>query len=934
MRIRPMSLYKVVALSMLGMGLVALALVFLSGRIYRDVSHENRATAMQDLVRHEARSRLAELTGEQRIRALELARDPGFRAAWRGQDHERLLGTLEAALAGGYAPERGLALERIRLLGADLAPVLATGESQAGHMGGCPTISSSGRRATQAGSMSWTCLHDDGVAVTVLVPLTGMQPVGYLEVVGDALPTLEHIGRAAGLALRIERPAGMALYESDGWQTLEARENELRARHLALSNRGEPIFAVRAAADVRQLNEQLRDARDFALLLAGAIVAAALLLALILLRHLLHPLRALQQAAERFSADGHGSVEAIPERGPDEVSGPIRSFNHMVARIGGLVTDLETEVAQRGEAEAAATAARELAEEHARRASQEKEFSQITLESVADAVIATDIHGGIGYMNVVAEELTGVPEHEALGGNIERVVRLREAERDGARTGLVAACLRDGSSASREVFRMTHADGHVLYVEHAVVPMRDAAGMIVGAVVVFHDVTEAHMLTERLTYQATHDALTGLINRYRFESNLSELIEDARTQKRHGVLCYLDLDQFKLVNDTCGHIAGDEFLRRLAELLTDRLGDRGTLARLGGDEFGLILHPCTIATARMIADELRDVVQRFRFAWAQRIFTIGVSIGIVEVTSSDTESPEALLSAADTACYMAKDSGRNRIQVYQADDQALLDRQAEMHWVSEINRALEQDRLCLYVQDIVATGETKARHFEILVRMVDDQGRVWLPGAFLPAAERYSLAPAIDRWVIRSAFEWIAANAVAPDEIYSINLSGRSLTGDGFLGFVLGELDAHAIRPRNVCFEITETAAISNLAFARSFMETLRRRGCRFALDDFGSGLSSFTYLKDLPVEFLKIDGSFVRDIHRDPVHYSIVRSMNDVGHAMGMTTIAEFVDSAAVLECLREIGVDGLQGFRYSRPHPLGGTELAAVVTADGAGD
>ncbi len=593
------------------------------------------------------------------------------------------------------------------------------------------------------------------------------------------------------------------------------------------------------------------------------------------------------------------------------------------------MTDLEAEVGQRREAESQATAARELAEEHAARASQEKEFSQITLESVADAVIATDVNGRVEYLNVVAEELTGVAEAKALGQDVESVVRLREIEDGGTRSGLVADCLREGRSAPREIFRMKHAEGHVVYVEHAVVPMRNATGAIVGAVVVFHDVTEAHLLTERLTYQATHDALTGLINRYDFEASLRQIITNVRADGRSGVLCYLDLDQFKLVNDTCGHVAGDEFLRQLAELLTDTLGDRGTLARLGGDEFGLLLHPCSIAAARTIADKLRDVVPRFRFAWAQRIFTIGVSIGLVEISSKETLCPEALLSAADTACYMAKDSGRNRIQVYQSDDQELLDRQAEMHWVSEINRALEQDRLCLYVQDIVAAGEETARHYEILVRMLDDQGRVWTPGAFLPAAERYSLAPAIDRWVIRNAFKWLAENPVAPDEIYSINLSGRSLTGEDFLGFVLGELNAHAIRPGNVCFEITETAAISNLSFARSFMETLRRRGCRFALDDFGSGLSSFTYLKDLPVEFLKIDGSFVRDIHRDRVHFSIVRSMNDVGHAMGMTTIAEFVDSAAVLECLREIGVDGLQGYRYSRPHPLGENEVPLAIVA-----
>ncbi len=927
MPFRPLSLYKIVALSMLGMGLVALGLVFLSEQIYRDVSHENRTDAVENLVRYQARSRLSDLAGEQRVRALELARDTDFRRAWQRRDEQRLQALIDSALDSGYAPTRGLALQRIRLLDQSLEPVLTTGDSSAGSVTGCPSLAS-GRRTEQPGTLTWTCLNDTGVAVTALVPLTGVGPAGYIEMVGDAMPTLQGIGQDAGLALRIERPAGEALYESPGWQALDARDNEIHARHLALSSQGDPLFAVRAATDVGQLNDQLADARDFALLVAGAIVAAALLLALILLRHLLNPLRALQQAAERFSADGHGTVEPVTERGPSEVSGPIRSFNQMVAHIGGLVTDLEAEVEQRREAEAAATAARELAEAHAERASQEKEFSQITLESVADAVIATDVHGGVGYMNAVAEELTGVRQEDVLGADIEEVVRLCEAEDDVRCTGLVAECLRTGESTPREVYRMTHADGQVLYVEHAVVPMRDASATIVGAVVVFHDVTEAHMLTERLTYQATHDALTGLMNRYQFEAQLYSVIENTQQHGRHGVLCYLDLDQFKLVNDTCGHVAGDEFLRQLSELLSERLGDRGTLARLGGDEFGLLLHPCAVPAARALADELRDVVQRFRFAWAQRIFTIGVSIGIVEITSDESESLETVLSAADTACYMAKDSGRNRIQIYQADDQALLDRQAEMHWVSEINRALEQERLCLYVQDIVTAADDTARHFEILVRMLDDHGRVWLPGAFLPAAERYSLAPAIDRWVIRNAFAWMANNPVGADEIYAINLSGRSLTGDGFLGFVLGELDAHGVRPSNVCFEITETAAISNLAFARSFMDTLRRRGCRFALDDFGSGLSSFTYLKDLPVEFLKIDGSFVRDIHVDRVHYSIVRSMNDVGHAMGMFTIAEFVDSTAVLERLREIGVDGLQGYRYSRPHPLGEPEIATAAS------
>ena len=903
-----LSLHSVVTLCLMTMGGVGLGLVLFSASIYRDVSHDNRAAALKELIRHQSRHLAEQQLAAHRIFALDLARDPDFRSAWdEGAVAPDLTRQLKTALAG--AAERGLPLRGARILDAALRPVARAGEGD-----GCPGLTP----APRADVVSRTCVRDDQAARSVMVSLPGFDPAGYIEVIGDPIDALKQIGREADMALRIERPGGGVLFESDNWSALAGHADSLSTRYLTAARDEDPVFAIRAATDVSLLNRQLGDTRDFVLLAAGVIVAFTMLATLIGLRRLMLPLRALQQAAERLTRDGGTTTAFTPvsDRAPPEIATPIRSFNEMVRRVRTLLRELEGEVGQRREAEIAANRARELAEAHARNASQAREFSHSTLEAVVDAVVATDVQGRIEYMNPVAEKLTGWPEGSAVGHAIDDVVVLHDRA-GGRRTGLVEQCLRGEHSSERRVLRLSAA-GRELDSDSAVVPMRDSGATLVGAVMVFHDVTEAQRMTERLTYQATHDSLTALINRYEFESRLRRVAEAARDGGPPGALCYLDLDQFKLVNDTCGHVAGDELLRQLSVMMGDRLGGRGTLGRLGGDEFGLLLSPCTVPQARAVADDLREAIQQFRFVWSQRIFSIGVSVGVVAIQQGSGNT-DILLSAADTACYMAKETGRNRVQVYQEDDEALVARHAEMHWVSEINRALESNRFVLYCQDIVpADGRTPAQHFEILLRMVDDDGRVWPPGSFLSAAERYNLAPAIDRWVVRHALAWMADNELPPEAMYSINLSGRSLADDGFLEDVLRELDERPVRPRNLCFEVTETAAISNLAGARLFMEALRARGCRFSLDDFGSGLSSFNYLQNLPVEFLKIDGAFVRDIHDNPVHQSIVRSMNDVGHAMHMHTIAEFVENQDVIECLRGIGVDYLQGYVYARPRPL----------------
>ncbi|HSJ81992.1 MAG TPA: EAL domain-containing protein [Thiobacillus sp.] len=428
--------------------------------------------------------------------------------------------------------------------------------------------------------------------------------------------------------------------------------------------------------------------------------------------------------------------------------------------------------------------------------------------------------------------------------------------------------------------------------------------------------------TARLVYQASHDALTGLINRREFEQRLERTLLSALQQDREHALCYMDLDQFKVINDSCGHAAGDELLRQLALLLKGNLRERDTLARLGGDEFALLLENCSIPDALAVADTFRAEVQRFRFKWGDRIFNVGMSAGMVAI-NRDSGTAASLLSAADAACYVAKDRGRNQIHVYESSNHDLVRHRSEMQWVTRIQRALEEDRLRLSWQEIRRTdsvGEPPC-HVELLLRMVDDDGSEILPMAFIPAAERYSIMPALDSWVIEETLRVCQRYLEARRErhcMFAVNLSGASLKDPVFRRMLLERLQNNPAQGPHLCFEITETAAIGNLAVVNEFIDAMREFGCSFALDDFGSGLSSFTYLKNLKVDYLKIDGAFVRDIATNPIDRSMVEAIHRIGHQMGLKTVAEYVESAQTLAVLRAMGVDYVQGNGVHCPEPL----------------
>ena len=428
--------------------------------------------------------------------------------------------------------------------------------------------------------------------------------------------------------------------------------------------------------------------------------------------------------------------------------------------------------------------------------------------------------------------------------------------------------------------------------------------------------------TARLAYQASHDALTGLTNRREFESRLERAVNSSIQHDRSHALCYLDLDQFKVINDSCGHAAGDELLRQLALILKCELRDRDTMARLGGDEFGLLLENCSVDDALTVAEEFRAAVHRFRYKWDERIFAIGVSVGLVMITR-ESGTAANLLSAADAACYVAKNRGRNQIHLYEQRDSELASHRGEIQWVGRIHKALEDKRLRLAWQEIRPLDpRAKGRHVEVLLRMLDEEGQEILPMAFIPAAERYQLMSTLDRWVIDNTLdkcgEFLASRRPEDHCMFAINLSGASLKDPEFKRQLISRLEETPDLGGLLCFEITETAAIGNLVVANKFILELRRLGCRFALDDFGSGLSSFNYLKNLSVDYLKIDGAFVRDMVHNEVDRAMVEAIHRIGHEVGLKTIAEFVDSKQTLEALKRIGVDYVQGNYIRAPEPL----------------
>lgn len=555
---------------------------------------------------------------------------------------------------------------------------------------------------------------------------------------------------------------------------------------------------------------------------------------------------------------------------------------------------------------------------------EEKERAQVTLHSIGDAVITTDDRAVVQYLNPVAEALTGWSSAEAQGRLLSEIFQIVNEDSREPALDPVARCLQYGKLielANHTV--LINRNGKEYDIADSAAPIRGRDGQILGVVLVFHDITATRKLARQLAHDATHDALTGLVNRVEFEKRVKRALTSARQYGARHALCYLDLDQFKLVNDTAGHTAGDNLLRQINGLISGLFRERDTLARIGGDEFGLLLDNCPLERASFIAQSVVRIIRDYRFQWEGAVYQIGVSIGLVPVTDQAISTTE-LLTQADVACYTAKRLGRNQVHIYQPtrSDQAL--HRNEILEAAALRDALEQDRFRLYYQPIVDLNDPAypTVYYEVLLRVAqpdhaEESHELALPAVFIPAAERYGLMSAIDRWVIQTAFRDYAAWVGKTGVSISINLSSNSLGDESLCDYIETQFKESGFPPSQVCFEITETAAIQNLSRATQLATALKQRGCQLMLDNFGSGMSSFHYLKTLSVDYLKIDGSFIKDMIENPNDYALVAAINQMGHALGLRTIAEYTHSEAIVQQLQDLGVDYAQGYFFGKPAP-----------------
>ena len=531
------------------------------------------------------------------------------------------------------------------------------------------------------------------------------------------------------------------------------------------------------------------------------------------------------------------------------------------------------------------------------------------------AFILTDSRGTIEYVNPKYTEITGYTELEAIGQNAGY---LKSGETsDSTYVDIWKQINTNGKWQGR--LHNRKKDGSLFWAQIAISRFVNSDDDITHYIGTMEDVTRLSELSDELSFQASHDNLTGLINRGEFERRTRLSLNALRGSNDKHALCYIDLDQFKVVNDTCGHLAGDEMLRRIGSLLQDSVRQHDILGRLGGDEFGLLILNCSLKNALLVVEHIINALDGFQFLWEAQSFWVTASIGMIEIDKNSLDFTQ-LMKRADAACYLAKDAGRNRIHVHHLDDKELAERVGEMSWVTSIQQALEKDNFILYAQPIFSLASYVKPHYELLIRMKGEHGDIIPPGAFLPAAERYNLIEKIDLWVLNTSFDLLENHPefVQQIEFVSINISGPTLTNQVFLQAVVEKFKANKIDANKICFEITETAAIANLNSAINFISRLKAIGCRFALDDFGTGLSSFSYLKNMPTDYLKIDGAFVKNIVNDPIDRAMVKSINEIGHVMGMLTIAEFVENDEIKEVLKEIGVDCAQGFGLGKPEPF----------------
>ncbi len=894
----------IISAALLWLGALAYGLAIYSTQVYRGQAIDHQLQSLESLLEIETRAAIEDLNAELDRFAFWLHSAPEFRQALAAGERQQLESWLSRSFALYPNAVEKLRLKSIAVRNLTGDMVAHTSDDGIRDYRGCALSPRGGSDALRLIDPKHSlCSRSGGLFSEVVAPTGSPEADHYLQILAYAVDGLSLIERNIGIPLQITNRQGERLYQSERWTGGQDRTHLYPTYTLY----GDDSFVgarITAAFDQRPIIERLEDTESNFFIITTVATFSALLLVILLLNRALQPMNKLRNSVGALLTGKYASISE--DRLPSELRDLVVAYNEMVE-------GLETE-----------TISRRQIEEKLR---SEKDFISTTLDSISNPVIVIDSKDRIKLINPSAEKLFGDRESDLINTSIHDVLILY-ANRQTTRIVDVRQLLTGKISISSMYF--FDPDRHVVELEFSASPMIDMEAEDVGFVIILKDVSEDRKLRRKLSYEGSHDQLTGFLNRGAFEQKFENLVTENNNAEPQHVLAYLDLDQFRVINETCGNAAGDQLLKQTAGVIRRHMRKSDFIARLSGDEFGIIMPFFEMERALQTIQKIIIDVQHTGFDWNDQFYSVTASIGVMAFgRMSDDYSDE--YSKVTTACFLAKQNGGNQYHFIDENDEKIKAQQVSMEWVSGIMEGFAEERFRLYVQPIVSIDENEQRdHYEVLIRYRNPDGRIYPPNDFLPPAERYNLIERIDSWVVSNVIAWLQQHQDRLDPaMFSINLSGRSLGSQTFHKFLHDSLADSELDLSWLCFEITETAAVDNVERSVEFINSIKALGAKFSLDDFGTGLSSFSYLKQFPVDFLKIDGEFVRDITDDDKSYVFVRSMTEVGHCLDMKVIAEFVESDTMFDKLREANVDYIQGYIVGKP-----VEIATLLAADEAGD
>ena len=881
----------IIGFALLWLGALAYGLAIFSTQVYREQAIQLQVETLQSTLAHESQEAIEELYAKQKQFAFKLLSEAPFLAALENRDAEAMRDWLGQSYTRYQVATGDFQLKTIVVR--DLSGKIFAQSSDDGlnTYGGCPTaLESIGGSLIRLLKPKYVlCSFDNLLFTEVLVPVGTLEPKAYLHIVAYADQGLKRLEQQMRMPINIDHGTGSNLYRSPDWVGTGV------GTHLYPSFKlyGDDAFlgaVVSAAFNQQPMIDRLAETEADFFLITTAATVTALLLVLLLLNRAFMPMNKLRNSVGALLTGRYAPIGE--DKLPSELKDLVVAYNEMVE-------GLEIE-----------TISRRQIEERLR---SEKDFIATTLDSITNPVIVIDSKDRIKLLNPAAEKLLGDKEAELIDTSIHEILILY-ANRQTTRIVDISQLL----SRKLSISSMFYYDPgrNLVELEFSASPMIDMEAEDVGFVIILKDVSEDRKLRRKLSYEGSHDQLTGFLNRSAFEQKFETLVtEDNDSQPQH-VIAFLDIDQFRVVNETCGSAAGDLLLKQVSAMIRTHVRKSDIVARLSGDEFGIIMPFFEMERALQVIQKIIIEIQHAGFVWNEQEYLITASIGVMAFGRLSDEYGECY-SKITTACYLAKQNGGNQYHFIDENDEKVMAQQVSMEWVAGIMEGFSEGRFCLYVQPIVAIDkEERYTHYEVLIRYLGQDGRIISPGDFLPPAERYNLIERIDSWVVSHVIEWLQRHQrKLGDVMFSVNLSGRSIGSQTFHDFLRESLTSSDIDISRLCFEITETAVVDNVEKSVEFINSIKQLGAKFSLDDFGSGLSSFSYLKQFPVDYLKIDGEFVRDIIDDDKSYVFVRSMTEVGHCLDMEVIAEFVESDTMFKKLREANVDYIQGYQVGRP-------------------